>query len=59
MVDLLKHNEDLVDAKNQLLQLKENCEEMNNKRDELAVTLTIKGMYSSVLKNSLRWCVNY
>ena len=43
MADLLAHDQELVTAKQQQIQLKENCEEMRNKRDELTVTLTLKG----------------
>ena len=58
MVDLLKHNEELVDAKTQLLHLKENCEEMNNKQDELTVTLTIKGMYYQYKSSTKSLCLD-
>lgn len=39
----MAHDQELVTAKQQQIQLKENCEEMRNKRDELTVTLTLKG----------------
>ena len=41
--ELLTHEQQMVDVKQQLFKLKENCEEMKNKRDELSVTLTLKG----------------
>ena len=41
--DLASHQQEIEEAKDRLFELKTNCEKLRNNRDELSVTLTVKG----------------